>query len=68
MAVTVRCKCGKADMLFHKLNPGEIETFDCGRCEENLKAAASTSEAPKESPTPKKPVKGKRAESSSEQK
>ena len=33
MPVTVKCRCGKASMRFDKMNPGDIETFECPRCE-----------------------------------
>jgi hypothetical protein len=33
MPVTVKCRCGKATQRFDKMNPGEIETFDCPRCD-----------------------------------
>lgn len=34
MPVEVECRCGKNKMTFQKLNPGDIETYDCPMCPE----------------------------------
>lgn len=37
MACKVKCKCGASEKTFKKLMPGEIDAFDCGDCDSNLK-------------------------------
>lgn len=36
MPCTVKCRCGKATMRFEKMNPGDIEVFECPRCDGEL--------------------------------
>jgi hypothetical protein len=52
MPCTVKCRCGKAEMRFDKMNPGDIETFECPRCDGEPKAKKADAPPPKAPTSP----------------
>lgn len=55
MAITVKCKCGRGEMTFPNLNPGDIEHYECENCADGQELPKEPEMKKDESPEPQMP-------------